>query len=257
MGLSQITSWINYRKNSVTKYRVHSPFVYELATGVFPPQPGETFSNHPAEQWRSECLADHAVVHVEDFGTGKTGTRRISAIAARSAKTPKEGQLLHRIVKHFQPKKMLELGTSLGITTLYQATAIDFDRYISIEGAGAIAEKALGRFAKLNLPVEVRVGTFESQLEPALRELGQVDYIFFDGNHREKPTLRYFETILPYAHADSVFIFDDIHWSPEMESAWKKIKAHPQVKLSIDLFHFGLIFFRKEQQEKEDFILRW
>jgi len=81
------------------------------------------------------------------------------------------------------------------------------------------------------------------------------DLIYFDGNHQKEASLHYFEKLLPLAHNDSVFIFDDIHWSREMEEAWEHIKAHPRVRVSIDTFYWGLVFFRKEQ-EKEHFTIR-
>lgn len=81
------------------------------------------------------------------------------------------------------------------------------------------------------------------------------DLIFFDGNHQKDATLRYFRQLLPLAHNESIFIFDDIHWSPGMEEAWEEIRRHPRVRVSIDTFFWGMIFFRKEQ-EKEHFIIR-
>ena len=81
------------------------------------------------------------------------------------------------------------------------------------------------------------------------------DLIFFDGNHQKEATLNYFNQLLPLAHNDSVFIFDDIHWSKGMEEAWEKIKKHPEVRVTIDSFYWGIVFFRKEQ-EKEHFTIR-
>ena len=61
--------------------------------------------------------------------------------------------------------------------------------------------------------------------------------------------------LLPKTHNDSIFIFDDINWSKGMQEAWNKIKAHPQVSVSIDTFFWGMVFFRKEQV-KEHFKIR-
>ncbi|HEU4718492.1 MAG TPA: class I SAM-dependent methyltransferase [Bacteroidia bacterium] len=254
---SQINAWLHYRKTSVTKHGVHSPFVFTLATKVFPGPKNSDPEEHPAEDYRTELIMSNRVIDVQDFGTGISGPRKVAAIAKHSAKSPKEGQLLHRIVKHFGPKKMLELGTSLGITTIYEATATPFEKFITLEGCPNTASLAEEIFRKENLHVEVRTGEFGTTLKNALDSLENVDYVFFDGNHREEATLDYFETCLPYANNDSVFVFDDIHWSPEMENAWEKIKTDPRVRLSIDVFHFGLVFFREEQMEKEDFVLRY
>ncbi|HEU0137328.1 MAG TPA: class I SAM-dependent methyltransferase, partial [Flavobacterium sp.] len=76
-----------------------------------------------------------------------------------------------------------------------------------------------------------------------------------DGNHQKVATLRYFDLLLPTVTNDSVWIFDDIHWSRDMEDAWEEIKAHPKVTVTIDTFQWGIVFFRKEQR-KEDFFVR-
>jgi hypothetical protein len=83
-----------------------------------------------------------------------------------------------------------------------------------------------------------------------------LDYVFFDGHHALEPTLKYFELCLKKAHNSSIFVFDDIRWSDEMKLAWEKIKNHPKVNVTIDLYTMGVVFFRKEQ-EKEHFVLRY
>ncbi|HTL83393.1 MAG TPA: class I SAM-dependent methyltransferase [Bacteroidia bacterium] len=249
-------AYLRHLKKAVSKHGIHSPFVFHLVTKVFPQGKDEP-EEHPAEDWRTECLLDHSTIHVHDYGTGISGPRKISDIAKHSAKSAEEGRLLHRIIKHLKPKRMLELGTSLGITTIYEASAVKYEKFISLEGCENTAAKAKYALAQNGHDIDVRGGEFESTLEGALHSLGKTDYVFFDGNHREAPTLHYFETCLPFARNDSVFIFDDIHWSAEMESAWEKIKAHEKVKLTIDVFNFGMVFFRSEQLEKEHFVVKF
>lgn len=238
----------------MSKHGIHSPFVFDLITKVFPARM-ENEEEHPVENWRTECLLDHSIIHVTDFGTGESGPRKISFIAKHAAKSPNEGQLLHRIVKHFKPENILELGTSLGISTNYLASACAFKKFVTLEGCPETAKIAAKGLR--DQKVEIVTGEFDLTLPLAVRDLRQLDFVFFDGNHREKPTLKYFDTCLPYSQNNSVFIFDDIHWSEEMESAWEKIKVHPSVKLTIDTFHFGIVFFRKEQLEKEHFVVRF
>ena len=81
------------------------------------------------------------------------------------------------------------------------------------------------------------------------------DCIYFDGNHSKKATLEYFETLLPTITNETIWIFDDIHWSQDMEEAWEIIKDHPKVTVTIDTFQWGLVFFRKEQN-KEHFCIK-
>ncbi|MEO5642332.1 MAG: class I SAM-dependent methyltransferase [Bacteroidia bacterium] len=256
-GFHYISAFLSYRKKALSKHGVHSPFVFDLVTKIFPRNRKEDISENIAEDWRTECSINNSIINVTDLGTGTSGPRKVADIAAKAAKAPQEGFLLHRIVKRFHPEKMLELGTSLGITTLHEASATNFKKFITLEGCPEIAAVAKSAFQKYRLPVEIRTGDFSKTLPTALNDIGKVDYVFFDGNHREKPTLEYFEMCLPFIHHNTLFIFDDIHWSEEMESAWGKIKAHSQVRLTLDLFHFGLVFFRAEQKEKEHFVLKF
>ena len=95
----------------------------------------------------------------------------------------------------------------------------------------------------------------DNLLSPTHNPQPKTDFVYFDGNHQKEPTLKYFLDLLPLAHNNSVFIFDDIHWSSGMEEAWEEIKIHPRVRVTIDTFYWGIVFFR-EEQEKEHFTIR-
>ncbi|RZK22361.1 MAG: class I SAM-dependent methyltransferase [Hymenobacter sp.] len=190
---------------------------------------------------------------------GAGGTqRRVSTIARYAAKPPRLAQLLFRLVNHFQPATILELGTSLGLTTAYLAAATTRSQVITFEGCPNTAAVAHETFEKLGLQnVRLVEGNLDQTLPATLAALPKpVDFVFFDGNHRYEPTLRYFEQCLDKAHEDSVFVVDDIHWSAEMAQAWETIKAHPAVTVTVDLFYVGLVFFRKTQP-KQNFWLRY
>lgn len=252
---SNVRAYLRYRKNAVTKHGVHSPFVFELLTKTFPDDATD-FSQLGAEKWREECLANDSPINVLDLGTGKSGFRKISEIARRASKSPREGRLLYRIAKRFEPKTILELGTSLGISAQYIRAAAPDAQFITIEGCPETAHVAQKGFDSHNVALDLRIGDFMAVIPTALEDLKSVDLVYIDGNHRMRPTIEYFNLIRKYAHNKTVFIFDDIHWSLEMEEAWKKISSMDFVHVSIDVFHFGLVFFRQEQV-KEHFVLRW
>jgi predicted O-methyltransferase YrrM len=240
---------------------LHSPFVFALYTNVV--RHTGFFASYAAiEQRRAELLASKESLTVRDFGAGShtgAGHRRHVRDIARTAAKPRQlGQLLFRLVNHFQPLTVLELGTSLGLTTAYLATPSSRSRVITFEGCPATAAVARATFASLHLRnVELIEGNLDNTLAPTLAALpGPIDFAFFDGNHRYEPTLRYFEQCLIHRTDQSVFVFDDIHWSAEMDRAWEAIKAHPDVVLTIDLFYMGLVFFRKNQP-KQHFFLRF
>ena len=240
---------------------MHSPFVFDFITKVLNDKTVYT-EYEKVEALRDRLLNDNTILEVEDFGAGsaidKKNKRSISSIVKNAAKPKKFGQLLFRMVKHYQPATILELGTSLGITTSYLSLAKPEARLITIEGAKEIAEVAKRNFRNLEIRnIEITEGNFDNTLSSVVRGLSTVDFAFIDGNHRKEPTLRYFQQLLAKANNDSILVFDDIHWSSEMGAAWDTIKNNATVTCSIDLFFIGIIFFRKEFKEKQHFVIRF
>ncbi|MBN8703226.1 MAG: class I SAM-dependent methyltransferase, partial [Bacteroidetes bacterium] len=213
------------------------------------------------ETIRRNLKKDTASIEVLDLGAGsingkKNSRRRIADIAKSALKPSKQSQLLFRIVNYFNPSTILELGTSLGTSTAYLASAAPNSQIISLEGAPEIANIAQKNFNNLNIQnIQISVGDISKTLNPALEKLKKVDFVFFDANHKKKPTIDYFEQCLPFITNNSVFVFDDIHWSAEMEDAWNYIKQHQKTKVTIDLFYLGIVFFKNELQ-KQNFIIR-
>jgi len=240
---------------------MHSPFVFRLILDVLNNRAGYV-APPEVEQLRQELLRDQTFLEIEDLGAGsRTGAhkrRTVSAVASHAVKPPKYGQLLYRIARHFQPETIVELGTSLGLTAAYFAKAVPGCAVYTIEGSAAVHEVALRNFERLQVrEVHPILGSFDEQLPELLRRLPAIDLGFIDGNHRYEPTLRYFLRMLPRCHNDSILVFDDIHWSAEMEQAWKEIQEHPRVRCSVDLFFIGLVFFREEFREPRHFTVRY
>jgi predicted O-methyltransferase YrrM len=240
---------------------IHSPFVFELVRKVFIDK-NKYEEYNKIEILRKELLQNNTVLQVEDFGAGSrsglTKQRSVKQIVKSSLKKPKYAQLLYRLVKYFQPNQVLELGTSLGITTCYLAAANKDAAVLTMEGSTEIAIIARKNFQKLQLEnIKLVNGNFDETLAPTVNQLSAINFAFIDGNHRKEPTLHYFHQLLTKANKQSLFIFDDIHWSKEMEEAWEEIKKHPSVTLTIDLFFIGLVYFRKEQLEKKHFVIRF
>lgn len=240
---------------------VHSPFVFEFIKFVINDK-----KNYPCyssiEQLRKSLLKNEDTIQVEDFGAGstviKSNERIIAKMAASSLKSPKFAQLLFRIVQYYRPVNVLELGTSFGITTSYLASAHANTNVYSIEGSTAIASIAQSNFDKLHLAnIALSTGDFAIQLPDILKKLNKVGLVFIDGNHRKAPTLDYFYQLLKVSTAETILIFDDIHWSAEMESAWKIIQNDERVTLTIDLFFIGIVFLRTDFKVKQHFSIRF
>ena len=240
---------------------IHSPFVFDFVTNVLN-DTREFYPYERIESVRRQLLLDKTLIEIEDFGAGSAQQskkqRSIGSIARHAAKGRKLSQLLFRIVHYYQPKIILELGTSLGISSAYMAAANPDARIISIEGAAPVATLAKHHHKFLHIQnVEVKTGQFDDVLPVTLQELRKVDLVFIDGNHRLEPTIQYFEQLLPKTTQHSILIFDDIHWSEEMEVAWRTIKKHQAVTASIDLFFIGIILFRPEFKTKQEFTIRF
>lgn len=161
------------------------------------------------------------------------------------------GRLLFNTAQYFKAQRILEMGAGTGISTIYMG-ATGAKKMISLEGNADLASIAQEQLNKLQLDnVELMVGDFNSTLSTALGKLGGVDMAFVDGDHQFASTIKYYETILPYTHNDTVLVFDDINWSPEMQAAWQNIIARPEVTLSLDFYRLGMVFFRKEFRQPQ------
>ena len=238
----------------------HSPFVFDFITKVLNDQ--ENYPAYaPVEKLRRTLRRDPTLLRVEDMGAGSvystTRTRSVASIARHAAKPQKLGQLLYRVARHYSPATILELGTSLGLSTAYLAAGAPQARLWTIEGAAAIADKAGANLSLLGSKADIITGNFDTVLPDLLPQIPPVELAFIDGNHRCEPTLRYFDVLLRHAAPACALIFDDIHWSAEMETAWNTIRNDPRVYLTIDLFFIGLVFRRDEFKVRQDFIIRF
>ena len=240
---------------------MHSPFVFQFILHVLNNQSGYLPSTE-IEALREGLKKDKRLLTIEDLGAGSrvsaTKQRSVQQLAQAALKPPKYAQLLYRLAKHYNPKTIVELGTSLGVTTSYLATANPQATITTIEGSKAVAEVAAQNFAKLNLKnIQLLQGNFDDVLPSVIDQHSSIDLAYIDGNHRYQPTVNYFHQFLPKLHNHSILVFDDIHWSAEMEQAWEEIKQHPSVQCSVDIFFLGFVFFRSEFKVKQHFSIRF
>jgi predicted O-methyltransferase YrrM len=240
---------------------VHSPFVFNFITHVLKDKK-EYASYKSIEAIRKGLLKNDKLIEVEDFGAGstvmKSNERKIKDIARSSLKPKKFAQLLFRIAQYYKPATIVELGTSLGVTTAYLASGNPSAKIYTCEGAQSIATIAQQNFNELRLKnIELVQGNFSETLPKLLSKIHTTDLAFIDGNHRKQPTLDYFDQLLAHSTNETILIFDDIHWSEEMEAAWETIQKHPAVTLTIDLFFIGIVLINKNFKAKQSFSIRY
>jgi len=252
-----VKSYLKFLWNSTNAHGVHSPFVFDLVRKCF--YDNKNYDEYQVlTDYRNSLLQNKNTIEVTDFGAGsrvfKSNTRAINKIAENAGISPKDATLLFRVVHYFQPEKILEIGTSLGLATSALAQN-NFAEITTLEGCKETAKVAQLQFQKFDFNVNSVVNKFESHLQTLNLKPQTLNLIYFDGNHSKEATLKYFELLLPTISNETVWIFDDIHWSEGMEEAWEVIKKHPKVTVTIDTFQWGFVFFRKEQV-KEHFIVR-
>ncbi len=240
---------------------IHSPFVFDFIKNIL--QDKTTYDCYPViEKMRQQLLVQKTEILVNDFGAGssvlKTNKRIVAEMAASSLKPKKYAQLLFRIVQYYKPGTVIELGTSFGITTAYLAAGDPRAKIVTIEGSEAIAEIARKNIEQSGAGrAELIVGNFNDVLPGILQRTGHTGMAFIDGNHRKVPTLDYFHQLRSRCGSSSILIFDDIHWSAEMEEAWAEIRQHPSVTLTIDLFFIGIVFFNPDINHKQHYTIRF
>lgn len=241
------------RARNARGFGIHSPYLYEFVQQV-------VCNRHPyycfarLESIRRMLLHDHRTVYVQDYGTGVSGERALSAIARRSLAGPRYAQMLFRMAVYTQSKRILELGTSLGLTTSYLAASGRVS-CTTIEGSEKLVEvaKNVARKAHLN-NIRFLCGNIDDLLYSALQSYGPFDMVYFDANHTEEATLRYFDMALQFRTEKSIFVFDDIRASEGMCRAWNAIRKHAAVTASIDMYRMGVVFFSPRYGQKTYYV---
>lgn len=255
----QLKDYIRHRLRTIHLHGVHSPFVYQLYCQVIADD-RYYYAFDYIEDIRRHLQKNDQSITVSDFGTGsKYGNqvnRKISQVV-KSASSPKQGRFLFRLVHFLRPQVILELGSNLGIGTLYMAEACSSQtRIFTYEGCPNIAHLSQRLHQNSHTEIQSITGNLDETLLTQFTKIQRVDLVYFDANHKLKPTMYYFELCLEKAHENTCFVFDDIYHSSEMKRAWQCIRENPSVRLSIDLFDLGIVFF-STRQPKQHFHLKF
>ncbi|MGY0407240.1 MAG: O-methyltransferase [Polaribacter sp.] len=193
----------------------------------------------------TDFSADYQVFKNDKCPSKKTKIARISL---------KKAKLLIRITQYFKPEEVLEIGTSLELVTSALKIGYKNAKIITLEDRPKTSKIATELLQNRFKNIEIVTGNF-GEILPKITNNNKFDFIYFDKNHTKIATIHYFETYLETVHNDSVWIFDAIYRTQEMQEVWQMIKNHPKVTVTVDVFYLGIVFFRKEQA-KEHFKIR-
>ncbi len=253
----QVYSYIQHWLKRKDEHSLHSPFLFDFYVKVIKNK--ASFKVDSIEKYRSALLQNNSQIPIEELGalSKKHDNVRIKNKAGSSLSPLEQSCFLGSLVSYLKPQTLLEIGTSFGVSTAYLAQYASQGKVITLEGEPNIASISQEFFTSAKFEkVGLLLGEFDHTLPLAIKNLETLDFVFFDGNHRYSPTLQYFELCLMKKNENSVFVFHDIYWSSEMKKAWEAIKSNIEVTITVDLYYFGVVFFRKNQP-KQHFVLKF
>jgi predicted O-methyltransferase YrrM len=258
--LQQYIKWYFTAKNL---HGTHSPFMYSFLDSCLNKAHDKKLFRD-IEDRRKELKKNTTILHYTDPGAGNRNKnepsitqRKVSTIARNSLQPQRYGLLFNSMISYFEIENVLELGTSLGITSAYMSRANQSVSIDTIEGAKEVAALARETFLKLNCNnISLHIGTFDEILPTLLNGKRQFQMVFIDGDHKGLSLLKYFNQIVKHIPEHGVIVVDDIRWSRSMFDAWNQIKKHPDVQITVDLFNMGLVFL-KQGLSKENFMIKF
>lgn len=245
------SDYLQHVATSMNEHGAHSPFLFELLKDCIYNKYDDPVFNK-IESIRSTLRKDNTMLNVTDLGQGSTydglsSQRSVSFITRKFSKPPRLGRLLYRLTHHFKPASMLELGTSMGITAMYQAAGNKDGSLTTVEGCPATYTQALKNIGRSGISnIHAVNASFDDYIPAYIREHGHPQWAYVDGNHNYRSTVGYFEMLRNEDDQNQVLVFDDINWSDEMKKAWKYICEHERTTMTINLFFIGIVLFRKE-----------
>ena len=239
---------------------IHSPFLYDLIINTFNNSfQYETYSR--IEKLRKIIRTDRQNYIYTNYRPSQNvytrHPRKVSDVVKKTAISPKHARLIFRLINKFNPNVSLELGTGVGVTTAYIASAKKHNIVYTVDKNNELTDYARHNLQYLDIEnVRIINDTFEEAIKKIIRLNKKIDFLLIDGNHTKTATITYLSQMYSLFHNDTIIIIHDIHWSPEMESAWKTIINNPDIKLAIDLFFMGIIFFKSELN-KQNFVIKF
>ncbi len=249
--MNKLIQFLGHFLRAKTRHGTHSPFVYALVDRCIYQNieiPEEVKKHFERLKQSNKKLVGM------DFGKGSKMSYRVADMARKSASMNFETDLLSRLARYHGAQSFLELGSNLGKSAAHVASVNSQMKVVGIEGMKSLAALAMQNIESLNISnVEIKPTTFDDFFRTNTETF---DMIFIDGDHRYQPTLDNYESSKKVLKGEGPIVLHDIYWSEGMTQAWEKIKADNDATVTIDLFFFGLVYFRKGQV-KEHFDIRF
>lgn len=245
---------------STNQHGIHSPSLFQLYEHVIRDD-RRFYAFEKLEAYRNELLRNSEDIEIIEMGAGSTygseSKKQIKQVASQQLSSAYQLRVLFRLINWVGAQNIVELGSSLGLSSFYLAATSTKNQVTSFEGNPnfiKFVKKENERMGFDNLCfIE---GNFDETYLKFIKTSPKIDFVFIDGNHREEATVDYFLESLKVINQDGIIVFDDIHWSKGMQNAWERIKAHERVQASIDLYMMGIVFLSPEYKQKRHLHIR-
>jgi predicted O-methyltransferase YrrM len=126
--------------------------------------------------------------------------------------SPSQGKLLHLLARTIGVRRILEIGTLGGYSTIWLARALPQDgKLITLEASPKHAEVAKGNIAAAGLAekVELRLGpALETLPKLAAEKQAPFDFVFIDADKKSMP--EYFDWALKLSRKGSLIFSDNV-----------------------------------------------
>lgn len=250
--------YFNYYLASKTLNSIDSPTIYSLINQTL--EDGRTYyAFRELEALRRHLHKREEIIEITDLGAGSRVSNKkyksIDQIAKSALSPPAKAQILFRLCQHIQPSRILEFGTSLGLSALYMHKGCSSAKLITVEGDPAIAKLALQYFEAENADIQLINCSFDEALTKSQIKNEVFDLIYIDGNHTEKATIEYVNSLYENLNDEGVIILDDIYWSTGMMHVWKKLAIDPRFAFSVDLFDYGVLIKKPKHLKHESYTI--
>lgn len=254
--MTRFVSFLQYFLKAKKRHNIHSPFVYEMSDQCF--RKPISNADHQIMLDQKRLLSNiKDTITITDFGAGSKhlgNERKISEIFKISRSHKKYATALYQLSQHYQPKRILELGTSLAWGTLHLHLGFKDAQIDTVEGCPETFDVAKSFFPVASNAIQFHNALFDYFIA-RLTPNHIYDLIFIDGHHNGAALLKYMELLKPYTHNHTIWILDDIRWSVDMWEAWQSIARDENFHVTIDLLRMGIVVQRIEQR-MEHFSLR-
>ena len=255
--IHSLKHYLKYALFSKSKFKIHSPFVFAFITQILEDKGSEYKAlRDKLNQYYKENKIQVSTEGNAGEGSQSLGKRTMSAssFSNKVGLPSKYGKVLHGLIRENNIHSVIELGTSLGISTSYLSSnaAVNVK---TIEANKQVLDVTRQAYQEIGNSKSIHFihARFDTVLDDLCKAGLANTLIFIDGDHNKEALIRYFNSCLPFIEESTILVFDDIYWSEGMTDSWHEIFQHKKVKLSLDIFRMGIVFFKHTNKEKQHF----